>query len=104
MRAAEMTDHSSPERNRHEACGGDVPRSIYERIFEFIDTHQGCLTREITAHIGRSVRKQLDEMDRASLIVRVTKYDRYACDDGREKRHYTADQHLGHIGRYGVNM
>ena len=76
--------------------------AIYQRIFAFIDAHPGCLTREITAHMGKNVRKFLDEMDRNGVIVRVTKRDRYTCADGREKRHYTADQHVGHIGRYGV--
>lgn len=81
---------------------GARSKSIYQRIFEFIDAHPGCLTREITAHMGKSVRKFLDEMDRGNVIVRVSKHDRYACDDGREKRHFTGDQHVGHIGRYGV--
>ena len=81
---------------------GARSKSIYQRLFEFIDAHPGCLTRDITAHMGRSVRKLLDEMDRGGVIVRVTKHDRYSCADGREKRHFTADQHVGHIGRYGV--
>ena len=107
-------DHQSPqaspsERAETEACnpcmhtsGATSPKTTYRRIFEFIDAHQGCLTRDITRHMKGNVRKYLDEMDRLRLIVRVSKRDQYACVDGREKRHYTADQHVGHIGRYGV--
>lgn len=82
--------------------GGPSPQSIRQRIFEYVDAHQGCLTRDITRHMKRNVRKYLDEMDRSQLIVRVTKRDKYACSDARQKLHYTADQHVGHIGRYGI--
>ena len=85
------------------ACADSRSKSIHQRIFEFIDAHQGCLTRDITRHMKMNVRKYLDEMDRGRLIVRVTKHDKYSCTDGREKRHFTADKHVGHIGRYGVS-
>ena len=81
---------------------GASSKSIRWRIFEFIDAHQGCLTADITKHMKRDVHEHLDEMDRAGLIVRVTKHDKYARVDRRAKRHFTADQHVGHIARYGV--
>lgn len=97
-----MTDHEHIEPLSVNTSGDAAWKSIYRRIFEFIDSHQGCRTRDITRHMNGNVAKYLDELDRAKLIVRITKHDKYSCADGREKRHYTADQHVGHIGRYGV--
>ncbi len=82
--------------------GAASPKSIRQRIFEYVDAHQGCLTKAINEHMKMDVHEYLNEMDRAQLIVRVTKRDKYSCGDGREKRHFTADEHVGHIGRYGV--